>query len=208
MLRDLAQVAESFARFHARFAPLFGRKEARRRSEQYLQGLLVQDQERRSAENLAEAVPGATPRALQRFLSNPRSHEAVLESCRRIWRSGCRRPTACGLPCTCRGGGRTIPRCRLARVPAEVGFASKPDLALALLRRARAWEHLQAAWVTAEEGYGGVRSFREALAREGWWRPGRSTPWRRGARATVLPVCALSGVGEPRGPAGRRSPCF
>jgi SRSO17 transposase len=31
--------------------------------------LLVQDQERRSAENLAEAVAGATPRALPRFLS-------------------------------------------------------------------------------------------------------------------------------------------
>ena len=34
-----------------------------------MRGLLVQDQERRSAENLAEAIEGATPRALQRFLS-------------------------------------------------------------------------------------------------------------------------------------------
>lgn len=48
------RVAEQFEEFHARFAPLFGRKEARQRSEQYpstssgqvLRGLLVQDQER------------------------------------------------------------------------------------------------------------------------------------------------------------------
>lgn len=63
------RVADQFAAFHARFAPLFGRKEARRRSEQYLRGLLVQDAERRNAENLAEAIDGATARALQRFLT-------------------------------------------------------------------------------------------------------------------------------------------
>jgi hypothetical protein len=57
------RVAEQFGEFHARFAPLFGRKEARQRSEQYLRGLLVQDQERRNAENLAEAIDGASPRA-------------------------------------------------------------------------------------------------------------------------------------------------
>jgi SRSO17 transposase len=63
------RVAEQFGEFHARFAPLFGRKEARQRSEQYLRGLVVQDQERRNAENLAEAIDGASPRALQRFLT-------------------------------------------------------------------------------------------------------------------------------------------
>ena len=63
------RVAERFGEFHARFAPLFGRREARQRSEQYLRGLLVQDQERRNAENLAEAIDGASPRALQRFLT-------------------------------------------------------------------------------------------------------------------------------------------
>ena len=36
------QVAASFATFHQEFAPLFGRTEARERSEQYLRGLLVQ----------------------------------------------------------------------------------------------------------------------------------------------------------------------
>jgi SRSO17 transposase len=63
------RVAEAFAAFHQHFAPYFGRPEARRRSEQYLRGLLLQHADRRNAENLAEAVPGATPRALQRFLT-------------------------------------------------------------------------------------------------------------------------------------------
>src|SRR5436190_12207599 len=63
------QVAESFAAFHRRFAPLFGRPEAQDRSEQYLRGLLVQDAERRNVENLAEAVGAPHPRALQRLLT-------------------------------------------------------------------------------------------------------------------------------------------
>src|SRR6478735_1839672 len=69
---DLAafdRVAASFTTFHQHFAPFFGRKEAQRRSEQYLRGLLVQQTDRRNAENLAEAVQGATPRALQRLLT-------------------------------------------------------------------------------------------------------------------------------------------
>jgi SRSO17 transposase len=74
------RVAEQFREFHARFAPLFGRKEARQRSEQYLRGLLVQDQERRNAENLAEAIDGASPRALQRFLTDaPWQPEPVID---------------------------------------------------------------------------------------------------------------------------------
>ncbi|MDQ2807131.1 MAG: transposase, partial [Chloroflexota bacterium] len=67
---DLERVADSFARFHATFAPLFGQRPARTRSEQYLRALLVQRAERRNAENLAEAVAGATPRTLQRFLTD------------------------------------------------------------------------------------------------------------------------------------------
>ncbi len=58
---DLERVADSFARFHATCAPLFGQRPARTRSEQYLRALLVQCAERRNAENLAEAVAGATP---------------------------------------------------------------------------------------------------------------------------------------------------
>jgi SRSO17 transposase len=65
----LERVAEGFAAFHQEFAALFGRKEAQRRSEQYLRGLLVQQTDRRNAENVAETIEGATPRTLQRLLT-------------------------------------------------------------------------------------------------------------------------------------------
>jgi SRSO17 transposase len=68
-LREFERVAETFATFHAQFARFFGRTEARRRSEQYLRGLLVQQTDRRNAENVAEAVGDATPRSLQRLLT-------------------------------------------------------------------------------------------------------------------------------------------
>ena len=64
-----AQVVPAFAAFHQRFAPLFGRREAQRRSEQYLRGLLVQQTDRRNAENVAEAIDGASARSLQRLLT-------------------------------------------------------------------------------------------------------------------------------------------
>src|SRR5438128_3710067 len=79
--QDLDRVTHSFTTFHAHFAPLFGRSEARLRSEQYLRGLLLQRADRRNAENIAEAVPGATPRALQRFLTQaPWQHLPVIEA--------------------------------------------------------------------------------------------------------------------------------
>jgi SRSO17 transposase len=66
---EFDRAATAFAVFHQVFAPLFGRKEAQRRSEQYIRGLLVQQTDRRNAENIAEAVDGATPRTLQRLLT-------------------------------------------------------------------------------------------------------------------------------------------
>lgn len=78
---ELDRVYASFLSFHARFARHFGRREARERSEQYVRGLLVQRSERRSAENLAEAIPGATPRTLQLFLSDaPWSTDPVVDA--------------------------------------------------------------------------------------------------------------------------------
>src|SRR5436305_12160061 len=77
---EFARVAASFATLHAEVAPLFGRKEAQRRSEQYVRGLLVQQTERRNAENGAEMIAGATPRTLQRLLTEaPWPPEPVID---------------------------------------------------------------------------------------------------------------------------------
>jgi len=74
------RVAASFAAFHAEFAPLFGRVEVQRRSEQYMRGLLVQQADRRNAENVAAMIEGATPRALQRLLTEaPWPTEPVID---------------------------------------------------------------------------------------------------------------------------------
>ena len=64
----LERVYEALQDFHSYFGPAFGRKQPRELSRHYLQGLLVQSQERRNAENLAETVP-VSARALQRFLT-------------------------------------------------------------------------------------------------------------------------------------------
>lgn len=78
-LTEFEKVTATFADFHQEFATLFGRKEAIERSEQYLRGLLVQQTDRRNAENISEAVEGATPRALQRFLTeSPWQDEPVI----------------------------------------------------------------------------------------------------------------------------------
>jgi SRSO17 transposase len=77
-LQEFERIEASFRQFHADFAPAFGRKQWRERSRDYLQGLLVQSAERGNAENLAEAVVGASPRVLQRFLTQARwDHQAV-----------------------------------------------------------------------------------------------------------------------------------
>ena len=71
------RVYDSLQEFHAFFAASFGRKQWRDHSGNYLQALLVQDQERRNAENLSESV-GISARAMQRFLTEARwSDETV-----------------------------------------------------------------------------------------------------------------------------------
>ncbi len=57
--------------FHDYCAPVFGRKQWRERSGQYLPAVLVQSRERRNAENLSATVT-ASPRVLQRFLTEAR----------------------------------------------------------------------------------------------------------------------------------------
>jgi SRSO17 transposase len=60
-------------------------------------------------------------------------------------------------------------RCRAAGIPDEVGFQTKPELALAMLRAARERGQLQARWVTGDEVYGGNPAFRDALEADGYW---------------------------------------
>ena len=216
---EFDRVAASLAAFHAHFAPLFGRKEAQRRSEQYLRGLLVQQTDRRNAENVAELIAGATPRALQRLLTEaPWPTEPVIERLQAYVAARLNTPEGIfildesGFPkqgtksvgvarqyCgtlgkvgNCQLGvflayvsarGHALvdkrlylppawtadpARCHAAGVPAEVGYQSKAELGLAMLRQARAAGHLQGHWVAGDDAYGMVPTLREALAAEGW----------------------------------------
>src|SRR5713101_2798045 len=76
-LQEFERGYGSFCAFHAEYAPDFGRKQWRENSQPYLQGLLVQAEERRHAENLAEALP-VSARALQRFLTDARWDDAAV----------------------------------------------------------------------------------------------------------------------------------
>jgi SRSO17 transposase len=216
---EFERVAETFADFHREFAPLFGRPEAVDHAEQYMRGLLIQQTDRRNAENVAEAVECVAPRALQRFLTNsPWSSERGIDRLQRyvgrrlscpdglfvidgsefpkqgtksvgVTRQYCGR---LGKVANCQAGvfltyvserGHALvaaslylprvwtddpARCQVAGVPEAVSYQSKADLALASLRQARQAGHLQGRWVTADEDYGKVPTFRDALDAEGW----------------------------------------
>jgi SRSO17 transposase len=58
-------------------------------------------------------------------------------------------------------------RCTRAGVPDEVGFATKPQLGIAMLARAHAAGVLAGSWVTADEAYGQNPTFRTWLAERG-----------------------------------------
>jgi SRSO17 transposase len=59
-------------------------------------------------------------------------------------------------------------RCRAARIPEQVGFRTKPQLARVLLERALD-AGVPAAWVTADEVYGGSPALRGWLESRGVW---------------------------------------
>jgi SRSO17 transposase len=216
---EFARVATSFATFHAQFAPLFGRKEAQAHSEQYVRGLLVQQTDRRNAENVAEVLSGVSARALQRFLTNaPWAPEPViarlqaflgprLSTPEGVWiidESGVAKQGQhsvgvahqycgrLGKLANCQVGvvlayasarGHALvdaqlylpekwtadrARCQAAGVPADMSFATKAQIGLALLQAGRRRGHLQGDWVTADEGYGAVPSLRDALDADQW----------------------------------------
>ena len=69
---------------------MFGRKQWRERSQDHLPALLTQASERGNAENLSEAVEAASPRVLQRFLTEATWDEQAV--CRASQRFASSRP--------------------------------------------------------------------------------------------------------------------
>jgi SRSO17 transposase len=226
---------------------LFGGWGGWERGEQYLRGLLVGGDERRNAENLAEHADGATPRALQRFLSEASwSTERVIEQIQADVGLLLEEPDAVfvvdetgfarqgtksvgvarqysgtlGKVGNCQIGvflgyaswrGHALidarlylpeawtddpDRCRAAGVPDEVGFATKPVQALAMVRQARATGRLQARWVTGDAVYGGNPGFRDALDGDGLWYL-LEVP-------TTTGVCPVTGAGPVTPPVAGR----
>ena len=215
---ELDQVYEAFSEFHAFFSPAFGRKQWREHSKYYLQALLVQSQERRNAENLAEMVP-VSARALQRFLTEARWDDAAviarlqeylgprLAHPLAVWvldgsdfpKQGVKSVGVARQYCgtlgkvaNCQAGvflahvgprGRALvdqrlylpegwtqdpARCAAAGVPeAQRRYRAKTDLALEMLREARARGYLSAPWVTGDDAFGMSPEFRDGLAAEG-----------------------------------------
>jgi SRSO17 transposase len=93
-------------------------------------------------------------------------------------------------------------RCAAAGVPEEARtYRSKTELALMLLRRAKALGQLQANWVTGDDAYGASPDFRDAVAAEGWLYvlevPGDTPVW---PLATAWDQPSYSGFGRPRKP--------
>ena len=244
---ELDRLADRFAALSRRYGPVFGSWGGWERGEQYLRGLLVGGDDRRNAENLAEHVDGATPRALQRFLSEaPWSAERVIEYLQEDVGALLDEPDAVfvvdetgfvkqgtksvgvarqysgtlGKVGNCQIGvflgyassrGHALidarlylpevwtddpERCRAAGVPDDVGFATKPALALAMVRQARDGGSLRARWVTGDAAYGGNPGFRDALAGEGLWYLLEAP--------TTTGVCPVSGLAPTTPPVAGR----
>lgn len=78
-VKALRQLKPELDAFLERYAPLFGRDEAQDHAYRFVQGLLLGG-DRRSVENIAEAIDGCVVRSLQKFLAqSPWSDDAVLE---------------------------------------------------------------------------------------------------------------------------------
>jgi SRSO17 transposase len=91
-------------------------------------------------------------------------------------------------------------RCAAAGVPeAARAYQSKPELALSLLRRAKALGELVADWVTGDDAYGSSPDFRDGVAAEGFRFmlevPSNTPVW---PVATAWEVPAYSGFGRPK----------
>lgn len=132
----------------AHLGPRFGRVEMQQRALEYLEGLLS-PVERKNGWRLAGAS--------------------------RIARWACSCPTPAVAVGRCSTGNCICPnpeqraddkkRCRAAKVPEEVAFATKPHLAQRMIERAVA-AGVPFAWITADEVYGGNRSLRVWLEQQ------------------------------------------
>jgi len=82
-VRALRQLKPELELFLERYAPLFGRDEAQDHASRFVQGLLLGG-DRRSVENIAEAIDGCVVRSLQKFIAqSPWSDDEVVEELQR-----------------------------------------------------------------------------------------------------------------------------
>lgn len=82
-VKALRQLKPELELFLERYAPLFGREEAQDHASRFVQGLLLGG-DRRSVENIAEAIDGCVVRSLQKFIAqSPWSDDEILEELQR-----------------------------------------------------------------------------------------------------------------------------
>jgi SRSO17 transposase len=82
-VQALRQLKPELELFLEGYAPLFGRDEAQDHAQRFVQGLLLGG-DRRSVENIAEAIDGCVVRSLQKFIAQaPWSDDHVLEELQR-----------------------------------------------------------------------------------------------------------------------------
>src|SRR3984957_21097231 len=81
--RDLRRLKPELETLLKRYAPLFGHELAQAHADRFMQGLLL-GSERRSVENIAEAIDGCVVRSLQKFISqSPWGDDEVLAELQR-----------------------------------------------------------------------------------------------------------------------------
>jgi SRSO17 transposase len=82
-VQELRRLKPELDLFLDRYAPLFGRDEAQDHANRFLQGLLLGG-DRRSVENIAEAIAGGVVRSMQKFIGqSPWRDDEVLEELQR-----------------------------------------------------------------------------------------------------------------------------
>lgn len=82
-VQQLRQLKPELDLFLQRYAPLFGRDEAQDHAQRFVQGLLLGG-DRRSVENIAEAIDGCVVRSLQKFIAqSPWSDDELVEELQR-----------------------------------------------------------------------------------------------------------------------------